>query len=130
MYMFMFLSLHTHKYTKTQQTQTKAAAKQVMIKLIGGKKKREIRKGCNKCALCTISRDFRNGSNKRVCYFFGCARRQSISNSVQIRAVNLCRTWYVCIFYIFLSIIHTQIHHIQMDGYLHKSVGWMDINIR
>ena len=39
--------------------------------------------------------------------FFGCAQWQSISNSVQIRAVNTCRTWYVVILYIFLSIIHT-----------------------
>ena len=42
---------------------------------------------------------------------FGCAQRQSISNSVQIRAVNSCLTRYVLIFYIFLSIIHTQMYH-------------------
>ena len=41
---------------------------------------------------------------------FGCAQRQSISNSVQIRAANPCnRMRYVAIFYIFLSETHTKI---------------------
>ena len=42
---------------------------------------------------------------------FGCAHWQSISNSVQIRAVNPCNTRRYVIFYTFLSIIHTHIVH-------------------
>ena len=51
------------------------------------------------------------GKMREFVIFFGCAQWQSISNSVQIRAANICRTWYVVIFYIFLSKIHTQISH-------------------
>ena len=46
---------------------------------------------------------------REIVIFFGCAQWQSISNSVQIRAANICCTWYVVIFYIFSSIIHTKI---------------------
>ena len=47
---------------------------------------------------------------------FGCTQWQSISNSVQIRAVNSFSASYVVIFYIFLSILHTQI--LQTDGWI------------
>ena len=82
-----------------------------------GRRKKEVRKGCNECALCTMSKNEMNGSYKRVCnILLGCAQWQSISNSVQIRAANVCHTWYVVIFYIFLPIIHTQISH--TDGWI------------
>ena len=82
MYLYMFLSLHT--YTNTQQTLTQAPTQT--------------------CA----SRDERNGVMTEIVIFFGCAQWQSSSNSVQFRAVNVCSAWSVVIFYIVLSIIHTE----------------------
>ena len=111
---------YTHKQTTTQHTDKgSSVAGYVMIKEYDGKKERKEerrKKRSDECALCTMSRGERNGKNERVCYIFGCAQWQSISNSVQIRAVNTCRTWYV-IFYTFLSIIYKNVM-IRWMGYM------------
>ena len=119
----MFLSLHTNNQITTQRTQTKAAARQAMIwwEENNGKKEGERKEKkendvmnvhyaqCREMKLMEVMRGF--------VIFFDCAQWQSISNSVQIRAVNIWSAWYVVIFYIFLSIIHTQIWH--TDAWLH-----------
>ena len=44
-----------------------------MIKRRRENEKKEERKGCNECALCIMSRDERNGKNKRVCNIWLCS---------------------------------------------------------
>ena len=41
-----------------------------MMKRKRENEKKEVRKGCNECALCTISGDEKNGKNERVCNIF------------------------------------------------------------
>ena len=112
--MYLFLCLYSCTHTNKQhnadrQTQLSwlwYVEKEMLERRI---EKEKERKECNECALCTMSRDERNGNIDRVCDIFDCAQWQSISNSVHIRAVNVCSAWYVVIFYIILSILHTQI---------------------
>ena len=117
MYLFLCLSLQTHtnkQHNKTHTDTGSSVAGYDVMKENDGKKHRKRRKKKEENEVINVHyaqfREMKRMEKMReFVLFFGCAQWQSISNSVQIRAANICRTWYVVIFYIFLSILHTQI---------------------
>ena len=120
----MFSSLHTHtnkqrnphRHKQQRGRQCYDEKKIVERRRESGRKKREERKGCNKCASCTISRDERNEKMREfVIFFWLCSTAEHIklgSNPSSQYLLHLV-CWYIL--YIFVYITHTNIINRWMD---------------